>query len=296
MSSRDLKSILIILPWFGPWPTWMRCFLESCRWNASVDWLLVSGAPPPDDLPPNVRLISTSFADYAAKIAARLCLNIKWSEPYKLCDLKPTWAVVHAEEVAGYDYWGFGDLDVIYGDIRQFYTPDVLSHDVISAHADRIGGHFALLRNTPRINTAFQRVPFWRYYLSAAEHKGFDEKHFSRLFAPQWANGLRRRLKSPVFLGGGLFVERFSTNIAPLTWIDGSNHWPTRWFWRRGHLTSENSGAREFLYLHFSNWQSDRWTRGGPAPWKTLEKLVRLDAPRPEAFTISAQGFTPLED
>src|SRR6516165_8508611 len=36
-----LASVLILIPWFGPWPPWMRFFIESCRWNSTINWLLI---------------------------------------------------------------------------------------------------------------------------------------------------------------------------------------------------------------------------------------------------------------
>ena len=36
---------------------------------------------------------------------------------YKLCGCKPFYGVIHKEELRGYDYWGFGDIDLIYGDL-----------------------------------------------------------------------------------------------------------------------------------------------------------------------------------
>jgi len=286
------KRILIIIVWFGAWPEWIRCFLESCRWNPTVDWLIIGDPPPLDDMPPNVRLLTTSFADFRNRVSSHLGIAPKWTAAYKVCDLRPCLGQIYAEEIAAYDYWGFGDLDVIYGDIRRFYTPEVLRHDLISTHETRVSGHLVLLRNTPRINEAFKSIPRWRTLLARAEHTGFDEGHFSRLFLPKWGRQKWRRLFVPTFLGGGHFEERFSTNIPPLTWVDGSADWPERWFWSEGHLTNSRTGDREFLYLHFSNWNSGRWNGGAPA-WKGLERLVQIDDPRPGSFEISAAGFTP---
>ena len=154
-----LPSVLIIIPWFGPWPAWMRFFVESCRWNPTVDWLLLSDAQPPEHLPPNLRVVTTKFEDYRELIARRLDIRPAWADAYMLCDLKPALGFIHQSEIAGYDYWGYGDLDVIYGDIRGFYTPEILVHDVISTHGHIVSGHFALLRTTPHVITAFQQIP-----------------------------------------------------------------------------------------------------------------------------------------
>jgi hypothetical protein len=292
-----LPRILIIIPWFGPWPAWMRFFIESCRWNPTVDWLLIGDAQPPGELPANLRVFTTSFENYRGLVASRLGLTFTWTETYKICDIRPAMGLVHQAEIAGYDYWGYGDLDVIYGDIRKFYTPDVLVHDVISTHAHILAGHFALLRATPRMLTAFQRIPWWRAHLSTPRHASFDEQLFSRLFLPMLRDRRAwRRLITP-FLGGGYFRERFSTNFPPLKWIDGSYNYPRHWFWQRGHLTTDVSGDREFLYLHFTNWQSSRWTSENAATWRDLAQLDNVPAKRPTAFAISAGGgFTPMPE
>jgi hypothetical protein len=171
----ETSSICMIIPWFGPWPPWMRPFLESCRWNPTVNWLLYGDAPPPSDVPPNVRIVTTTLDDYRAAAASRLGIRLAWTNTYKLCDLKPALGFIHEHEIAGYDHWGFGDLDVIYGDIRRFFAPAVLSHDLVTTHEHIVAGHFSVLRTTPRMLTAFKRVPDWKLLLSSARHRSFDE-------------------------------------------------------------------------------------------------------------------------
>lgn len=292
-----LKRIRVIIPWFGPWPAWLSLFLQSCRWNPSVDFLLVGDQPPPEDVPANVAFLTVGFDDYRRMIAGRLGIRPRWTDPYKICDIRPAFGFLHADLVEGYDYWGYGDLDVIYGDIRHFYTPDVLVHDVISTHSHVASGHFLLVRNTPRMRTAFRRILHWRYLLSSAKHKSFDERIFSLLFIDEEhrrERGLHRFLAPK--LGGALLREQFSTSIPGLPWVDGSQNYPTEWCWRKGRLTSNRSEERQFLYCHFTHWNSKRWSGGHVAPWHKLERLVQIDSPRPEAFKISAAGFAPLLD
>jgi hypothetical protein len=296
MAEIKQKSIVIVVLWFGPWPKWIRFFLESCRWNPTIGWLIVTDAPTPNNLPSNVRLKLISFTDYRALIAQKLQIKPKWSEPYKLCDIRPAVGFLHEAEIAGNDYFGYGDLDVIYGDIRRFYTDEVLSHSIVSTHEGCVGGHFTLVRNTPDLREAFRLIRGWKYLLSHAKHTAFDEGYFSGLFLPTWnASWLRRRFIRR-FIGNGLFVERFSTNIAPLKWADGGSDWPKRWFFRRGHLTTDRSGDQEFLYLHFSNWQTSRWTDADVAPWDAIDQLVRIEAERPDCFAISASGIESIAD
>lgn len=291
------KSIVFFTAWFGPWPAWMKFHLQSVRLNPDIDWILVGDAPPPADLPPNVRILTISFADYRAACERRLGVRCDWTSPYKLCDLKPLFGHLHPDLIEGYDFWGFADLDVVFGRLRRFFTDAFLSHDLISSHDDIVAGHMTLIRNTPFMNTAFRRVLGWRRLVSCAEHRSFDERGFSNLFTPVRGTLLQRlkqRLRSPRLAVDALFREQYSTDLPPRPWIDGTRRWPSTWYWDRGRLTTDRSGDREMLYLHFSNWQSARWTEDHVAPWSLVERLDGVDEARPERFTISADGFRPF--
>lgn len=69
-------------------------------------------------------------------------------DPYKLCDFRFAFGDIYRECAEGYDYWGFGDVDVIYGDLREFLQGDLLERDPIIFNASHVSGHFALVKNT----------------------------------------------------------------------------------------------------------------------------------------------------
>ncbi|RUQ45547.1 hypothetical protein D8M30_15595, partial [Corynebacterium pseudodiphtheriticum] len=60
--------IIFIIPYFGCWPFWMPFFLESCRHNPDIDWLLFSDCPMPANVPTNVRIEHITFADYCTLV------------------------------------------------------------------------------------------------------------------------------------------------------------------------------------------------------------------------------------
>ena len=291
--SAPLPRVLIILTWFGHWPGWMQAFVESCRWNPTIDWLIATDCGDPGDLPPNVRLFQASFPEYRELAGERLGIKPEWQNAYKLCDLKPALGFIHQDCLGDYDYWGFGDLDVIYGNIRAIYTPEILQYDLISSHEHIVAGHFTLLRTAPRMRDAFQRVRGWRGLLAQARHCSFDEQIFSRLFMPVNWRRPWQRLAAP-WLGGAVLREQFSTDLDPLPWVDGSRNYPTEWYWREGRLTNASTGEREFLYLHLSHWQSSRWTGEAQAPWRHLAHISQLPPGRPSAFRISREGILPM--
>jgi len=289
--SNSSPTILMLVPYFGRWPKWLRFYLETCRWNPTISWLLISDCGTPEDLPPNVGFKAISFADYKAQISAALGIDTRHLTPYKLCDIRPAMGVIHSDVIAPYDYWGYGDIDVIYGDIRSIYTPDIFTYDVISTHHHMVSGHFTLIRNSARLANAFRRVRGWRRLLESPRPRRFDERYFSNMFSSPYR--LWRRLRSP-FLGGALLVERNST-VAKIIGPDGSADYAKEWYWREGRLTNDRQSDRGFLYFHFMDWQSNRWTKAPIAPWQCLTTLDHLAPERFTKFRVNREGFMPLQ-
>jgi hypothetical protein len=282
--------IAILIPYFGKWPVWMNFFVESCRANRTIDWILIGDDDPPENRAPNVRHVQTTLGQYSRLLAQRLGTKLVVDDPYKLCDLRPALPRVHTDLVRVYDFVGFGDLDVIYGDIRAFYDDDLLDrYDLVSSHRDRVSGHLCLMRNTPEMVTAYERAPGWKRAVNSKEHFGFDERGLYNLFRG-------RRLLPRAPRANCLFREAYSTP-AP------TDH--MRWYWRGGELTNEFYPSHPFLYLHFMNWHSNRWyaeqpgmSSTAPAPWAALPRIVQLDwrKARSEGFMISPHGIQPIED
>ena len=296
-----MKSIIIITPYFGQWPEWFPLYLESCRHNSSINWLFYSDCPAPKNQPDNVRLVSTSFEDYRRKVSRTLNINFSTGNAYKLCDLKPAYGKIHQDDIADYDLFGFGDLDVIYGDIRKFYTSDVLKHQCISTHRDRISGHLCLLKNNEKMINAYQKIPNWQQLMSDNQHHGIDESKFSKVFLrhkkyPEWARKLYSITSS--YQRNNYFKEQYSTILSPKPWHNDNWEHPEEWVWKSGKLTNSSDGSREFLYLHFMNWKSAAWLdkrRGEKAAWDELEKLNHVPSGEEEnGFIINLSGFHPL--
>jgi hypothetical protein len=296
---REEPWLIMLIPYFGRWPEWMNLFVETCKWNPGVRWRFYTDCGEPENRAGNVDYVHLSFDDYKALVRERLRVAFDPPDPYKLCDIKPCLAYIHERDVAGYPFFGFGDVDVVYGDIRKFYTDELLRRfNVFSTHADRLSGHFAVLRNTRALRRAFVHIPRYREYLELPHYVGLDEVPFGLLFKPV---GLRRIAG---YLTPGrrraLFAERYSTVLSRRGWHDGTMNYPQRWFWRRGRLTNERDGEREFLYLHFMRWKSDRWMTDTPArgegAWLKLERVLNVDWRRAadEGFCVSPEGFTQI--
>jgi len=269
------------------------------RANPSIDWILFTDCEPLARIPPNVTVRRMSFDEYRGTIERRLRIGFSRPTPHKLCDVRPALGVVYREDIEEYDYFGWCDLDVIFGDLRRFLDDRVLTMDVVSTHADRVSGHFCLLRNTSRMRGAFRLCRAWRELFEAGEYQGFDELAFARALRwprrPWTARSLvelqhcwPRRL---------YFVEQYSTvDSKSRAWHDGKADYPGEWRWERGHLTNDRDGPREFMYLHFMLWHSNRWRDDEGAPWPKLDRIVRLpdEGVGATRFTVSREGIRRL--
>jgi len=298
-------SLILLVPYFGHWPEWMDLFVESCKWNRDVRWRLYTDCGEPDNRADNVEYVHMSFAEYKAKVRDRLGIDFDPADPYKLCDLRPALGEIHREEIADFEFFGFGDLDVVYGDVRRFYTDELLARsDLLSTHAERLSGHFAVLRNTPAIRRAYERFPGFREILAAPGYVGLDESLGAFLRdADRRPRGLRRWLaRSSPARPRLVFVERFSTVLSERGWHDGTRRYPERWIWHRGRLTNDRDGEREFLYLHFMRWCSKRWIQDPPAEgegaWEALHRVVRIGwhEAAESGFSIGREGFGPRRE
>tara|TARA_R110000782_G_scaffold203700_1_gene292250 strand:+ start:399 stop:1325 length:927 start_codon:yes stop_codon:yes gene_type:complete len=298
-------SILKIIPYFGKWPAWIDLYLESCRHNPDISWLFYTDCGRPATAPANVQFIETTFEDYKKLVSARLDIDFNPTHPYKLCDLKPAFGFIHQDQLTGYDFFAFGDIDIIYGRLGTFLTERVLQkYNVISSHERRLSGHFSLFRNNEKYRNAFRKIPHWQQLLENDQHLGIDESAFSKVFLPhrkhpKWLRSFWSLSSS--YQRNTLYKEQYSTVLSPMPWWDGRTDHPQQWFWQNGTLTNGRDGEREFMYLHFMNWKSNTWLpkplRNEPSAWMKLNKLVRvdIDVAAKKGFKISPEGFTAID-
>lgn len=281
---------MFIIPYFGNWPFWMPLFLESCRLNPDINWLLFSDCGTPENLPPNVAVEDISQGDYYQMVSDRLGIDFSPADPYKLCDIKPALGFVHADRLEGYDFWGFGDIDVIYGNLREYFTDARLaSYQFFSTHERRVAGHLCLMRNTRQYRALFKRIKQWRARFTDPQHHALDEGAYSRIFI----NG--KNLPPPLFKLRAMlnpfrrcseFTEAFSTPGGKVKWHDDSCHFPKEWYWRQGRLTNDRDGERSFPYLHFVCWKRNEWSE---LPRPASERIKELSLRN--SWVIDAAGF-----
>ena len=126
------------------------------HWFIYADFDALPGSPP------NVTFKRIDLDEFnrRATDAARTPIHIEPSTLRKICDFKPLYGLMFADDLRGFEFWGASDLDVIWGDIRGWITDKLLDdYNVISSRQRKVSGHFTLFRNTEEHNRTFEIIP-----------------------------------------------------------------------------------------------------------------------------------------
>ena len=261
-----MKTICFIMPYFGGFPPWFKFWLKSCEHNPTVEWFFLTDHDLPDDCPPNVRYFKADL-DYFNRLAtSKLGFKVDLKYPYKICDLRPAFGEIFQDVICNYDFWGFGDLDLVYGNIRKFCNEEVMDeYDIISARKKFLTGHFTLYKNVDRINELYKSFRWCEFVCQHHEYKGFDEKHMTSLVRYQ-AKGVKVLFENFAGSDGGWCLKKWHKQNG---WnIDFDN----------GTLLNTTT-KEEYMYFHFYNLKKD----GGAT-------VPEMDAV-PSKFSITDKGF-----
>lgn len=152
-----MKSILIIIPYFGRFNNYFNLFLKSVECNNTIDFLIITDDKRKFNYPKNVKVVYSTFQKESKRITSYFDFEAKCDTPYKLCDYKPFFGEIYREYSKDYDFWGWSDTDLILGNIRKFVASDLLKYcDKLYIH-----GHFSLIKNNGYINSLLLNSPVY---------------------------------------------------------------------------------------------------------------------------------------
>jgi hypothetical protein len=179
--TKNKKNIAIIICWYGTYPWYFSYFIHSCAYNPTIEFFIVTGNEKPFyNLPNNVKTVHKTLDEIKKRATEKLNLDVNLDCPYKLCDFKPAYGFLFPEIIDEYDFWGHGDIDVIYGNIRNFITDEILkSYDVITVRHDFLVGYFTLYRNCKKVNELFMLSKDYKKVFTTQKHFCFDECNFA---------------------------------------------------------------------------------------------------------------------
>jgi hypothetical protein len=169
--------IAIIICYFGKFPWYFTYFLHSCKYNQDVDFFVITdNSIKFGDEFSNIFFIQKNISEIKVIASAKLGFEVIIPTPFKLCDFRPAFGLFFSDLISEYDFWGYCDIDIIYGNIRNFLTEEVLTkYDVISVRPEYTTGFFCLYKNTPKINALFKYSKDYKKAFLQEDYVGFDE-------------------------------------------------------------------------------------------------------------------------
>lgn len=177
-----MKTIAFVVPYFGKWPVWFPAFLQSCAGNPTINWLFFTDCEIPSLKPDNVLFFKSTLHAVKELACEKIGIEVKLKTPRKLCDLKPTYGHVFEEHLEGYDFWGFCDIDIIWGDIRAFISDDMLAeYDLITSRKETISGHFTILKNDMSNRLLYRANRVYQQIFPVEKYCWFDEEVFAKI-------------------------------------------------------------------------------------------------------------------
>lgn len=309
MHVTNYPSIILLIPYFGAFPEWAPLYFETLRKNSTIHFLFYTDCDTNGFEAPNISFKKIAFEDYLRFVNEKLSVPFSPANYYKLCDLRPFFGLVHYDDIKDFEFFGWTDMDILFGDIRSFYTNDVLSKfDVLSTHQIRISGHLALFRNTAKNRKMYKKIYDWKNKLQDPFFVGIDEHgitnaytmtifdKFNEKFHVNINNFITRKIKK--WKVRKLYLkEQYTTPFTAIPWIDGSLHsnQPNEWYYRDGVITNNRDKNRSFMYLHLMNFKSSLWRHDGTkAPWEGKDKICYATVEdMKHGIVINQQGIYP---
>ncbi len=174
------KKVNFIIPYFGKFPNYMQLYLNSCAKNPDFHWTLFTDDYDKYFYPDNVKVVHTTFEEIKKSIQEKFDFPIILKRPYKLCDMKPMYGYLFEEYNVDYDYWGYCDVDVILGNLKEFITDEILIYDKLFTQ-----GHMTLMKNSPKINRLFMTPingqEYYKTVLQSQDSYNFDEDFLDKI-------------------------------------------------------------------------------------------------------------------
>lgn len=242
-------SICYIIPYFGKLPAGFRMWLLSCTMNSTIDWILYTDDHTTYDYPSNVKVYYCSYEEIKNRIQKCFDFKVSIDRPWKLCEFRPAYGEIFAEDLVGYDFWGHCDMDLIWGDVRKFITEDIL------AKYDKIGfqGHSTLYRNTLEVNGRYRihrnNIVDYKEAFTSNEGRFFDEVVMADLY---------KALNIPQYTETNFaHLDRFTTSFYLLYLPEWEGYKNNRqvFSWENGkiirnYLDGSIVKKEEYMYIH----------------------------------------------
>lgn len=252
-----MNKIALIIPYFGKLPNYFQLFLNSCRFNSHIDWLLYTDDRTAYNYPANVIVRYCMLDEIHTIINNKMGFEACLPKSYKLCDYRPAYGYIFAEDLTSYNFWGHCDIDLIFGDLNKFVSNSLLEQ------YDKLffKGHFSLYRNTSYMNKLFMTEingeEYWKKVYKSKMNHGFDENGIDDSIG-MYTIFRQEKIKlyeEPVYATLNVTKAHFELSVYPYDNTDEKKNKDTVFSWedgvlKRHFIRNGELEEKEYMYLH----------------------------------------------
>lgn len=161
----EKKNIILIQLWIGPIPDYFWYHYETTKNMSGIDFLFVTDQT---DLVLDAKNYSVIFVTKDTVenlLKVKTGKDIKILQNKKICDLKASLGDLFKYEINNYKYFGFYDIDTLFGDFSLLEKHINENYDVISiantTFHNRVGGPFTIIKNTEELRKHYIHEDFY---------------------------------------------------------------------------------------------------------------------------------------
>lgn len=247
---KEKNKIAFVLPYFGRLPVNFDLWLKSCEKNNEIDFLIFTDDYSKFYYPSNVKVVYMEFEKLKEKIQKMFDFPVLIDRPWRLSLFKPAYGEIFSEELQDYDFWGYCDADLMWGNIREFITDEILKK------YERIGtkGHASIYKNTPEVNKRYKNIVSetanYKEVFSGKANYSFDENGMDEIydalgieyfFKPNYAH--LEKFESGFYLKRLEKSKLYTNKYQVFLWENGELY--------RKYLDKGQLKTTKYMYIHF---------------------------------------------
>lgn len=178
-------KLKLIQLWIGEIPDYFWFHYETTKNLKDVEFLIFTDCNLVVDCQ-KYKIIPVTKEEIEGKISSMLNYNFKITSSKKFNDLKSCFGELFEEHLYDCDFFGFYDIDTLFGDFQKWIFPHMNDYDVISfadsIHHNRLCGPFTIFRNTYENSRLYRnRLDEFLRSLNSDSIEGFEEHQLTQI-------------------------------------------------------------------------------------------------------------------
>lgn len=204
------NKIILIQLWLGKIPDYFWFHYETTK-NLEIDFLFVTDQKI-SLTSKNYKVLVKSKQEIEKKLSNILNTNLEIKNNPKTSDLKCSYGYLFEEYLNDYDYYGFYDIDTLFGNVQKFIQPFLNEYDFISLGDElihkRLSGTFTIIKNKKEFRELFISDKFSKCFENP-KVQCFEESYYSEIVFKNFKVKLVDSTNFSLNNGGKIIFESF---------------------------------------------------------------------------------------